>query len=69
MGTDQFASDEIRCPYCSKRIKLFAFGKDWGARAPRMKTIFAFIFLGIASLLSMAAMGFTYIGQAFIEED
>jgi hypothetical protein len=33
-----------------------------------MKTILAFIFLGIACLFSMAAMGFTYIGEALTDE-
>lgn len=34
-----------------------------------MRHIFAFIFLGIATLFSWAAMGFVYIGQCFVDED
>lgn len=32
-----------------------------------MKTILAFIFLGIAVILSTAAMGFTYLGEALTD--
>jgi hypothetical protein len=33
-----------------------------------MKTILAFIFLAVAMLFSVAAMGFTYIGELLTEE-
>jgi hypothetical protein len=32
-----------------------------------MKTVLAFIFLGIAMLFAWAAMGFTYIGEALTD--
>jgi hypothetical protein len=34
-----------------------------------LKHIFAFIFLGIGMLFAFAAMGFTYVGECFTEED